>query len=407
MNELIEIKGTPTIPDSWDYDSSVAITKPNLYKLKNLTIDIINELYIAREQLDGRKNNYGNQYANGKNFPIAKTWSDYCEDIGITRRTANLWLEKFFNPPEKVGGNGHIRLTEKVIVPPFSVMDTRQGYWQDRKRMWHSLGLQSELGRDTSLTYDREGDEDFVGMAIDNRGGNISVFDPVLSELMYKWFCPDSGTILDPFAGGSTRGVIARYLDYKYTGIELREEQVRANISQAEDIFVENYPDWICGDSNKILDSIDSEYDFVFSCPPYYDLEVYSDLEGELSNHSSYDGFLTEYKGIISKAVNLLKEDRFACFVVGDIRDGDGMYRNFVSDTISAFLDAGMRLYNEMILVTPVGSLPIRINKQFQGYRKVGKTHQNVLVFYKGNPKNIKNNFNELEGLGVGIELGR
>jgi len=31
LNELIEIKGTPTIPDSWDYDSSVAITKPNLY----------------------------------------------------------------------------------------------------------------------------------------------------------------------------------------------------------------------------------------------------------------------------------------------------------------------------------------------------------------------------------------
>ena len=407
MNELVEIKGTPTIPDSWDYDSSVAITKPNLYKLKNLTIDIINELYIAREQLDGRKNNYGNQYANGKNFPIAKTWSDYCEDIGITRRTANLWLEKFFNPPEKVGGNGHIRLTEKFIVPPFSVMDTRQGYWQDRKRMWHSLGLQSELGRDASLTYDREGDEDFVGMVIDNRGGNISVFDPVLSELMYKWFCPDSGTILDPFAGGSTRGVIARYLDYKYTGIELREEQVRANISQAEDIFSENYPDWICGDSNKILDNIDSKYDFVFSCPPYYDLEVYSDLEGELSNHGTYDGFLAEYKGIISKAVNLLKEDRFACFAVGDIRDGDGMYRNFVSDTIGAFLDAGMKLYNEMILVTPVGSLPIRINKQFQGYRKTGKTHQNILVFYKGNPKNIKNNFNELEGLGVGIELGR
>ena len=350
-------------------------------------------------------------------------------DMGISRDQSSKW-QKIANIPEEKFENyievqkelstaGVLRvadseirrnnktLAEKFLVPPFSILDTRRGYWQERKQMWYSLGLQSELGRDTSLTYDREGDEDFVGMAIDNRGGNISVFDPVLSELMYKWFCPDSGTILDPFAGGSTRGVIARYLDYKYTGIELREEQVRANISQAEDIFVENYPDWICGDSNKILDSIDSKYDFVFSCPPYYDLEVYSDLEGELSNHSTYDGFLVEYKEIISKAVNLLKEDRFACFAVGDIRDGDGMYRNFVSDTIGAFLDAGMKLYNEMILVTPVGSLPIRINKQFQGYRKTGKTHQNILVFYKGNPKNIKNNFNELEGLGVGIELGR
>jgi len=40
--------------------------------------------------------------------------------------------------------------------------------------------------------------------------------------------------------------------------------------------------------------------------------------------------------------------------------------------------------------VTAVGSLPIRIGRQFQGYRKLGKTHQNVLVFYKGDPKEIK-----------------
>ena len=365
-----------------------------------------------------------NQMSNGT------TSKNTLNNMGISRDQSSKW-QKIANIPEEKFENyievqkelstaGVLRvadseirrnnktLAEKFLVPPFSVLDTRRGYWQERKQMWYSLGLQSELGRDTSLTYDREGDEDFVGMAIDNRGGNISVFDPVLSELMYKWFCTDSGTILDPFAGGSTRGVIARYLDYKYTGIELREEQVRANISQAEDIFSENYPDWICGDSNKILDNIDSEYDFVFSCQPYYNLEVYSDLEGELSNHSTYDGFLIEYKEIISKAVSRLKEDRFACFVVGDIRDMIGMYRNFVSDTISAFLDTGMmRLYNEMILVTPVGSLPIRINKQFQGYRKVGKTHQNILVFYKGNPKNIKNNFSELEGLGVGVDVER
>jgi hypothetical protein len=49
-----------------------------------------------------------------------------------------------------------------------------------------------------------------------------------------------------------------------------------------------------------------------------------------------------------------------------------------------------MTLYNEAVLVTAVGSLPIRVSKQFGGYRKLGKTHQNVLVFYKGDPKAIK-----------------
>ena len=39
------------------------------------------------------------------------------------------------------------KLTEKFIVPPFSVLDTRQGYWQQRKAYWIALGIKSELGR--------------------------------------------------------------------------------------------------------------------------------------------------------------------------------------------------------------------------------------------------------------------
>lgn len=38
-------------------------------------------------------------------------------------------------------------LTERFGVPPFSVLDARQGYWQQRKRAWLALGIQSELGR--------------------------------------------------------------------------------------------------------------------------------------------------------------------------------------------------------------------------------------------------------------------
>jgi ParB-like chromosome segregation protein Spo0J len=38
-------------------------------------------------------------------------------------------------------------LAERFGVPPFSVLDARQGYWQDRKRAWLALGIQSELGR--------------------------------------------------------------------------------------------------------------------------------------------------------------------------------------------------------------------------------------------------------------------
>jgi hypothetical protein len=74
--------------------------------------------------------------------------------------------------------------------------------------------------------------------------------------------------------------------------------------------------------------------------------------------------------------------------VVGEVRDKRGSYVDFVGDTVQAFRDAGLAYYNEAILVTAVGSLPIRVGKQFAASRKLGKTHQNVLVFVKGNGKN-------------------
>lgn len=225
-----------------------------------------------------------------------------------------------------------------------------------------------------------------------------SIFDPVLCELAYHWFCPEGGTVLDPFAGGSVRGIVAEALGYSYTGVELRAEQVEANRVNAKEVFVagERQPVWHCGNSLNI-DKIcaGQEFDFVFSCPPYADLEVYSDLPGDISN-MEYPEFLEAYQGIIQKTMALLKADRFACFVVGDVRDKKGFYRGFVPDTIRAFEDAGARLYNEIILINVAGSLPIRVGRQFEAGRKVGKMHQNVLVFYKGNPRAIKGNFPDI-----------
>ena len=42
-------------------------------------------------------------------------------------------------------------LRQQFLVPPFSVLDTRQGYWQDRKKQWKSIGIKSEEGRDNKM----------------------------------------------------------------------------------------------------------------------------------------------------------------------------------------------------------------------------------------------------------------
>ena len=143
-------------------------------------------------------------------------------------------------------------------------------------------------------------------------------------------------------------------------------------------------PEWRVGDSRNMPQVCpDVAADFVFSCPPYADLEVYSDDPADLST-MPYGEFREAYCEIIAKTCAQLKPDRFACFVVGDVRDSKGHYYNFVGDTVEAFRAAGLHYYNEAVLVTAVGSLPIRVGRQFAAGRKLGKTHQNVLVFVKG-----------------------
>lgn len=286
-------------------------------------------------------------------------------------------------------------LCEKFIVPPFSILDTRQGYWQDRKRAWKDLGLQSEAGRKEGLLGSglKQLNEKFFG-GNDALNGT-SIFDPVLCEIVYKWFGTENGKIYDCFAGGSVRGVVAAKLNYEYHGIDLRKEQIEANRQNALQIGVA--PNWYCDDSLNADKYIkDNSVDLVFSCPPYADLEVYSDDPRDISN-MQYEEFCKVYAEIISIACRKLKNDRFAVFVVGDVRDKKGFYRNFVDYTKKCFNENGLQTYNELILVEQIATAAMRANRTFSALRKCIKTHQNVLVFYKGSPENIKINFNKIQ----------
>lgn len=268
-------------------------------------------------------------------------------------------------------------LRDKFIEPPFSILDTKSGNWQRRKKLWMSKGIKSEIGRDAKV----------INMGTTNVAKNsteyVSVFDPALCEVLYHWFCPENGTILDPFSGGSVRGIVANYLGYKYTGIDIRQEQIESNREQALTILdVNNQPNYYVGDSNEVLNDIwNTQFDMIFSCPPYADLEVYSNLDGDISN-MSYDKFIIAYKSIIKKSCEKLKNGGFAVFVVGEVRDKKGNYIGFVPDTIQAFKECGMNFYNEAILLNAIASASMRANGNMKS-QKLVKVHQNILVFKK------------------------
>lgn len=155
---------------------------------------------------------------------------------------------------------------------------------------------------------------------------------------------------------------------------------------------------YICDDGRNVAKYFDTEsQDLLFSCPPYFDLEHYSDLENDASNQKSYEGFIQILHDAFVSAIGCLKDNRFAVIVVGDVRDKhSGFYYDFCGDIKRIFKDGGMSLYNEIILVETAASTALRASR-YMDSRKVGKMHQNILVFYKGDTSQIKNNFPRID----------
>jgi hypothetical protein len=340
-------------------------------------------------------------------------------------------------------------LAERFIVPPFSVMDARKGDWQERKAGWLRMGVRGEHARGvegTTLVRPIQiGNDNFyqektelerrLGRTLStpeaqrileeegrfkpvektkkdlNLGGSgetpmdrlakysgkdtpddsaeysSSHFDPVLCELMYKWFCPPGGVVSDPFAGSSVSGMVAAHLGFRFWGMDLSADQVACNRKVIATLPADRpRPEWVHGNSAEDYAARAPEVDFGFTCPPYFDLEVYSEDPGDLS-HMDWDGFRDAYDRVVRNLCSRLKADRFIGVVIGDVRDGDGNWRDLPAFTTRLFRRHGLHLYNEGFLLTPVGSLSVRTGRQFEMTRKLGKAHQQVFVYLKGDAK--------------------
>lgn len=327
-------------------------------------------------------------------------------------------------------------LQGRYVVPMFSTLDTRAGYWRERKRDWLSWGMEGEQGREAGLTYQsglirqsdfyryqerlqaelgRKPTKEEVMATIPEAGpGTIedtgtSVFDPVLCEIAYRWFTARGHNVLDPFAGGPVRGHIASILGRQYTGVELRPVQVAANrnsdvLDRWDEWFNSNpndpngekrapvppleRPTWIEGDAREVeaLAGSRGPYDAILTCPPYADLEVYSDDPRDLSN-MPYKDFRAGISKVMNQTEAMLKDDRFAIWVVGEARGKDGNNYGLVSDIVGLAQAAGLHLYNDAVVLNAIASAALRAAKQFNAGRKLVRAHQFMLVFVKGDGK--------------------
>ena len=201
--------------------------------------------------------------------------------------------------------------------------------------------------------------------------------------ILALWAPPAPAAVIDPFAGGGTRAFIACRLGYDYTGIELRAAEVNRLNAQARRLGVS--PIIHQGDACSLVFDLGAEaFDFLMTCPPYYNLERYHGGAADLSMCRTYGQFLQRLRRVLVGTYRILKPGARAVWVVGSFRTGRGKNRlvDFRGDVVAAAQDCGFHLDEIAVIKRKLGSAPRRVGQSLRRKRLV-RVHDYAVVLQK------------------------
>lgn len=263
-------------------------------------------------------------------------------------------------------------------VPRLSVME-RVGFapisiW---KPDWQKTKTLKEWVGDAGQTRELQGKK----MQLLGSKYTTSIFNPHLAQMILSAYVPEKKRVYDGFAGGGTRGFVATAMGHYYEGVEIRQEEVDRLKERQKELGLEFVIH--CADS-QFFDVKPNDFDFSYTCPPYYDLEVYSDLDGDMSNVETYEQFLDMLKNSMAVAYKGLKPGSLFVMVVGNFRDKKGNLRHFNGDAVRLGREVGFVLHDELVFWGASDVAYQRLG-QFVANRRSVRVHEYVIIFKKPN----------------------
>jgi SAM-dependent methyltransferase len=232
---------------------------------------------------------------------------------------------------------------------------------------------------------------------------NMTEFSPDVVEWVYSFFLNDQpgAKIYDPFSGRSTRGIMAFVGGYSYYGIDLMQQTVDDNNKRLREIkagqnALSGTPSGITqpklapeisfvrGDSCNAAttSSLASEsFDFALTCPPYWDLEVYSNDPDDISTCKTYEEFLAKMQVCFNETYRVLKPQSFFVFVANYFRH-EGRFYHLANDLVKCGQQVGFKWYDEVILNLKSPRALRTMSGAFRRFH-TAKSHEYMEVMYK------------------------
>lgn len=263
-----------------------------------------------------------------------------------------------------------------IANPKFA---SREGCWQGGSGM-SNVVLSSQVVEEGEIKTNK-------GKSFN---GNTSVLDPVVCEVILRFFMPTNGKrVYNPFGGGVQFGFVAGSYGYEYISSEIRQNQCDANNAICHEL---NSAKWIKSDSTKYMP--EGKVDLIFSCPPYYKVEKYLDYDGkspkgELNSIPTYEQFRETLFGGYKRGIEAMNDNTFFVVMTGDSRDKNGAYYGCEAEHELFFKAQGLYIYNRIDYLE-CEFTRLAQAKRTLDYRKFPKRVQKILIFYKGDMNRIK-----------------
>jgi DNA modification methylase len=215
----------------------------------------------------------------------------------------------------------------------------------------------------------------------------LSTFPELITSSYTALLSKEGDKVYDAFSGHNSRATGVLAMGRKYYSYDIHTFPVNFTIESCKKAgFKDEDYEINLGSSEKAKYENES-MDFSITCPPYSDVEKYSEIYGEnkigdLSN-SDYEDFLPIYKKCLSETYRVLKYGSYFVIVVGDIHRA-GEYTSLMLDTIKIGKELGFKLhdlniYNRKSNIGGDMNYPMFINK----CRRFPTIHEFIIIFKK------------------------
>lgn len=149
--------------------------------------------------------------------------------------------------------------------------------------------------------------------------------------------------IIDPCCGMGIRVITALLMEHDCFGYDVSP----STINKVKSIYPDYSDNFFVNNSTLLIPHDDNSIDLVFTCPPYWNIEKYQDIDGQLSSYKKYDDFLNNYAKLINESVRV--SNKYIVFVVSNFRSRKRYY-DFYHDTQMLFDNHQVELSDKIIL---------------------------------------------------------